>query len=349
MKNVARLILLGMAGASLASASAQSPAVLNPGAELYSDVPAAPGEWFHALHWGNAGSSLSDPDFYHEDGSGGGDLPETPVALVNAFDGKGVLAFTAARTDGSNRREYLVGQLDAPLDPGQRYQLSFAITNGELTPFSQAGAAVSGLGLVMTDEAPLQTGSLPLELDPIFQLNAPFYDREWREVIFTFTATGAWEYFTIGVFAGDSEVDFELVEGASPQLAYYFVDSFALQDAPVGSQDMVEVSEPSSPVAEVVPEAAVVPWFVPNAFSPNGDGDNDLFQPVLNAVKLKRFEVFNRWGESLYSPQNQSEMAWDGRDSKGKDMPFGVYVWKLQMELESGEQTEKSGMLNLIR
>ena len=98
-----------------------------------------------------------------------------------------------------------------------------------------------------------------------------------------------------------------------------------------------------------MPEAAVVPWFVPNAFSPNGDGDNDLFQPVLNAVKLKRFEVFNRWGESLYSSQNQSEMAWDGRDSKGKDMPFGVYVWKLQMELESGEQTEKSGMLNLIR
>ncbi len=350
MNTCIRIALVGIVGGVPASLAAQTPAVLNGSFENYSTAPSAPGQWFHVPQWGNAGSAEASPDFFHEDGSGGGDLPETPLAMLDAFAGKGVMGFTAATTDGSSRREYVVGRFSEPLEPGQHYRLRFAITNGEVTAFSPAGAAVSGLAVACSESAPLQAGLAPLKLQPQFQFAAPFYNREWEEVAFTFTAGGAWNHFAVGVFAPDEAVDFEVVEGANPQMAYYFVDAFELE---LASQEPEEVSEVKGPVdvEAVSPEAEVadVPWFVPNAFSPNGDGENDRFMPVINRGELIGFEVYSRWGELLFESRKTDDLAWDGTDSKGKPVPVGMYVWKLRMKVEGAKRTEESGMLTLIR
>ena len=68
--------------------------------------------------------------------------------------------------------------------------------------------------------------------------------------------------------------------------------------------------------------------FVPSAFSPNGDGLNDLWRiPYLDSYSGATVEVFNRYGQMLYHSSDKS-IAWDGK-FKGKLLPAGSYVWVL--------------------
>lgn len=69
--------------------------------------------------------------------------------------------------------------------------------------------------------------------------------------------------------------------------------------------------------------------YVPNAFSPNGDGKNEVLRPTLMGVKdLQYFRVFNRWGQLLYETKTK-RAGWDGR-LNGKLQNSGVFVWELQ-------------------
>ncbi|MFN3341755.1 MAG: gliding motility-associated C-terminal domain-containing protein [Flavobacteriales bacterium] len=70
--------------------------------------------------------------------------------------------------------------------------------------------------------------------------------------------------------------------------------------------------------------------YVPNAFTPDGDGINDVFMPVLTGLNPEHFEllIFNRWGEVIYQTNNPTK-GWDGR-SKGVMSKQDVYVWKIR-------------------
>jgi gliding motility-associated-like protein len=65
---------------------------------------------------------------------------------------------------------------------------------------------------------------------------------------------------------------------------------------------------------------------LPNAFTPNGDGHNDLFRiPPSIPVTIQRLSVFDRWGAEVFATANGSE-GWDGR-MHGRPQPGGTYVW----------------------
>lgn len=93
--------------------------------------------------------------------------------------------------------------------------------------------------------------------------------------------------------------------------------------------------------------------FVPNIFSPNGDGFNDRF--TINSNKsvslIKSFKVFNRWGALVYQgtdlPPNDSQAGWDGF-FKGKLMNPGVYVWLAEVEYLDGTVLTSSGDVALV-
>ena len=68
--------------------------------------------------------------------------------------------------------------------------------------------------------------------------------------------------------------------------------------------------------------------FVPNAFTPNGDGNNDLFRVKAKGVALYRLQVYNRWGQLIFQTNNMAQ-GWDGR-YKGQLQPFGTYVYFVQ-------------------
>jgi gliding motility-associated-like protein len=66
--------------------------------------------------------------------------------------------------------------------------------------------------------------------------------------------------------------------------------------------------------------------FMPNAFSPNDDAVNDAFYPVFENVSSYRLQIYNRWGELLFS---ETDKAWDGY-YKGELVKEDVYLFLLE-------------------
>jgi gliding motility-associated-like protein len=92
---------------------------------------------------------------------------------------------------------------------------------------------------------------------------------------------------------------------------------------------------------------------IPNAFSPNHDGNNDLFYPVGSGVKLIRvFQVYSRWGQLLFSrkdfPVNDHLYGWDGT-LNGMSQPAGTYVYMVEAECFTGEIFLLKGTVELLR
>jgi gliding motility-associated-like protein len=88
--------------------------------------------------------------------------------------------------------------------------------------------------------------------------------------------------------------------------------------------------------------------FVPNAFSPNGDGLNDVFRPVaIGMKKLNYFMVYNRWGQLVFSTTELNK-GWDG-SFKGKPQDAAGYVWMVQGVTYTGKLITKKGTMVLVR
>ena len=82
--------------------------------------------------------------------------------------------------------------------------------------------------------------------------------------------------------------------------------------------------------------------FVPNAFSPNNDGANDELQAFINCdipIKVKRFQVFNRWGNLVFSQFNSNDIRWNGQ-MNGKQLEQGVFVWYMEYDIEKNGKIE---------
>lgn len=97
------------------------------------------------------------------------------------------------------------------------------------------------------------------------------------------------------------------------------------------------------------------PVYIPNVFSPNGDGVNDLF--ILQAadgnnITITRFLIFDRWGNNIYEqhdfPMNSTTGWWDGT-YKRWTLSAGSYAYYIEVEFEHGEQATYKGSVTLIR
>lgn len=86
---------------------------------------------------------------------------------------------------------------------------------------------------------------------------------------------------------------------------------------------------------------------IPSAFSPNGDGLNDVF--AVKAVNIKDFNVkiFNRWGEKIFEASDQ-DFNWDGT-YKGEKVPMESYLYKVTAKGYQGEFLSRSGTVTVVR
>lgn len=90
-------------------------------------------------------------------------------------------------------------------------------------------------------------------------------------------------------------------------------------------------------------------WLVlPNAFSPNKDGMNDHFKPLINGIADYKMDIFTKWGEHVYSAKGLEQEGWDGT-SQGKESPQGTYMYKVSYETERGRFEQKAGSVTLVR
>jgi gliding motility-associated-like protein len=95
--------------------------------------------------------------------------------------------------------------------------------------------------------------------------------------------------------------------------------------------------------------------YVPTAFSPDGNDNNELFRPYAGSQvqSIRVFKVFDRWGELLYNidtdPLRESGVfGWDGR-LRGKLMDPQVFVWQMEVELIDGSFARLFGDFVLMR
>ena len=87
---------------------------------------------------------------------------------------------------------------------------------------------------------------------------------------------------------------------------------------------------------------------IPNAFTPNGDGKNDLLKvQVIGMIKLNSFRIFNRYGQLVYQTATIGE-GWDGR-IKGILQNTGNYVWIAEGIDIFGNKLKDQGNFILIR
>ena len=88
--------------------------------------------------------------------------------------------------------------------------------------------------------------------------------------------------------------------------------------------------------------------FVPNAFTPNSDGHNDMLKPILAGVqRIEYFKVYNKWGQLLFST-SENGRGWDGRVS-GQLQVSGTYVWMVKAYDYKGSAIFQKGLVMLIR
>lgn len=89
-------------------------------------------------------------------------------------------------------------------------------------------------------------------------------------------------------------------------------------------------------------------YYIPNAFTPNGDGLNDVFRPIPTGIaRTEYFRIFNRYGETIFET-NQYMKGWDGT-FKGKKQPVGAYVWIIKGIDRDGKKVELKGTVMLVQ
>ncbi|MBN9296662.1 MAG: gliding motility-associated C-terminal domain-containing protein [Filimonas sp.] len=106
----------------------------------------------------------------------------------------------------------------------------------------------------------------------------------------------------------------------------------------------------TSPLSAIVSATTINPLsdiYIPNAFTPNNDGKNDIFLVYGNSIASVEMYIFNQWGQLIFQ-SNDAGKGWDGTYS-GKLQPVGVYVYIVKATLRDGTVINKKGSLNLIR
>ncbi len=92
-------------------------------------------------------------------------------------------------------------------------------------------------------------------------------------------------------------------------------------------------------------------FYAPNAFTPDGDGRNDIFIPKGIGFDLKSFNmmIFDRWGNLIYSTED-FEKGWDGRANHGAEIAqMDVYVWKVELKDDENRKHKYIGHVSIIK
>ncbi len=328
--------------------------LVNPSFESNVGLPDNTGQFSKCIGWSNAGSNVASPDYFHYSANAAADLPTTPLAQVNAHDGNAIMGFCATGVSGTNFREYVSTQFQAPLEIGKEYLLVFRITNGQKTSVSTSGLATSNLGVLFTNYQPNQTGTGVIIGTPQVRIDTVLYSPNWVQVQRRFIATQAFTHMTIGVFFQDNSITIQDRVPGNSQFAYYFIDNFYLDE--VGANFNPEVPGPirddvtiDNPKPEEVLD--VRPVHIPNSFTPDGDGKNDLFMPVAGSIDKWELCIFSRWGQKVFFTADPN-LGWDGSVDSKPGLP-GTYVYEISYNVfdeEKGwvKKTEQ-GTLQLIR
>jgi gliding motility-associated-like protein len=103
----------------------------------------------------------------------------------------------------------------------------------------------------------------------------------------------------------------------------------------------------SDTVIKLVTVTDDISLYVPNAFTPNNDGKNDVFQPSGLGFSKFSLNIFDAWGLNVFS-SNDINQAWDGTN-KGAPCAFESYIWVIELVGSKGQELRYEGQVSLLR
>jgi gliding motility-associated-like protein len=257
-------------------------------------------------------------------------LPQILPLYSHMYFGNGYAGIICeAYSDPFIYREYIQGELSEPLKTGLCYYFQF----WTLLSGYNSNVAIDALGIYFSDTLPKdEYDADPLYFESQINTNVIIYDTtNWTKISGSFLAQGGEKYFTVGTFKQEGEINKYKFKPEIGDNSYYFFDNFSLCPC----DDTIPPEGPPNVV------------FIPNVFSPNGDGINDILYLRGEKVKELTFSVYNRWGEEVYKSTDISQ-GWDGR-YKGKECADGVYFYTATVIFVNGEVENKKGNVSLIR
>jgi gliding motility-associated-like protein len=157
----------------------------------------------------------------------------------------------------------------------------------------------------------------------------------WTKVEGTFIAQGGESHITIGNFKNDNNSVFgnSICSGFRAGAYHYLDDVWVI---PCDTTAIIPIPENE--------------LSIPNVFTPNGDGINDVFAFKINGT-LTDFSVYNRWGNGIKNStlNTNTYISWDGHATSGEECSSGVYFYTLVYKDSKGDTIKKNGYVMLIR
>jgi len=129
----------------------------------------------------------------------------------------------------------------------------------------------------------------------------------------------------------------------NPEYQYTSEGSYIVKLKVISENKCVDSLSMTSEVI-VLPEGKVE---LPTAFTPNGDGINDVFMPITKSVKTFKMEIYNRWGELVFYTDDINN-GWTGIFD-GKTSMQDVYIWKAEGIYLNGEPFDIGGSITLLK
>ena len=264
-------------------------------------------------------------------------VPNSYFGYCSAKHGNAYMGFGTYDSVYHNFREYPVQLLNQALEKDSTYCISFYVSRADGTEI-----ATGNMGVLFTPAMPVLNIWMVTATPQLVWPSIITDTVNWVYLSQTYKANGYEQYITIGNFSDDASTPFQYIKSSkkipfSGRTAYYYIDSVCLYKcaAPPPIDTGKTESEPT----------------LPNVFTPNGDGVNDVFKFELKQAILNHFNVYDRWGLEIKNEKLKinDEVRWDGKSIQGDACPAGVYFYVLEYEDSKHLKHKKRGYITLMR
>lgn len=299
--------------------------VPNPSFEIFSTCPTVPsGNIFLASPWFQPHTLGSSSDFFH---GCSGNVPSNAFGYQYPRTGEGYAGIAARIIGLPQYREYIEVELLDTLEAGKTYCISFYVSLSD-----SSDIAINQLGVFFSNDSIISTSNVLPFAPQIEHPSASVLSdtQNWVSISGQYIAIGGERFITIGNFYDDANTGVDSLTSAPTDGGYYYID-----DVYVGTCD----------TGSVPPNDTLI---IPNVFTPNGDGVNDLFTIQSEGIENLSCVIFNRWGVKV-AELTLPGQGWDGRTISGQEAEEGVYYSLIEIKHSNGEQQLRKGFIQLLR